>query len=140
MRRREYPRPDVASVRDVMSTGLVTVDPTATVAHAATVMGEHHCGSALVMEGGKLVGIFTERDILRALSQDFDAPGHSITHWMTRDPVTVPADMPIDDALQLMLTRKFRHLPVYEGGAVLGVVSMRDLSQALGEDVEREPS
>ena len=117
-------------VRDVMSTKLVVVQPGATVAEAATVMGERHVGSTLVMEGDDLVGIFTERDIVRALSQDFDAPGHSLSQWMTREPKTITPDTPVEEALNVMLAGGFRHLPVTEGGAVIGVVSMRDISKA----------
>jgi CBS domain-containing protein len=93
-------------------------------------MAERRVGSALVMEGDSLVGIFTERDIVRALSQDFDAPGHPIAHWMTADPMTTSPDASAEDALDTMLSRGFRHLPVLEGGKVLGVVSIRDLSAA----------
>jgi CBS domain-containing protein len=123
----------VAAIRDIMSTDLVSVVPTSTVAEAATVMGGHHVGSALVMEGEALVGIFTERDILRALSQDFDAPTHQVAHWMTRDPRTVAPDTAVDEALALMLSAGFRHLPVCEGSRPVGIVSLRDVSRAATE-------
>src|SRR5437660_8322674 len=109
----------MTTVRDVMSGTLVSVEPTATVAEAATVMGGRHVGSTLVMESGSLAGIFTERDILRALSQDFDAPSHPVADWMTRNPVTISPGTPVEDALDLMLSKGFRHLPVEEGGAVI---------------------
>jgi CBS domain-containing protein len=124
------------SVREVMSTELITMEPTATVAEAATVMGERHVGSALVMEGDSLVGIFTERDIVRALSQDFDAPRHQISDWMTRDPITVDPESSTEDALDKMLRGGFRHLPVAEGGMPVGVLSMRDISRATAERPE----
>ncbi len=117
-------------VREIMSTKLVSVEPAATVAEAATVMGERHVGSALVMDGGTLVGIFTERDIVRALSQDFDAPGHPVSHWMTREPKTIGADASVDEALEIMLSGGFRHIPVVEDRGVVGVLSMRDVSKA----------
>lgn len=123
----------MTTVRDVMSTDLITVPPTATVAEAATVMGEKRVGSALVMEGDTLSGIFTERDIVRALSQDFDAPGHPLSHWMTTSPTTVAPDVTVEDALETMLAGGFRHLPVTEDDRVLGMVSMRDLSRAAAE-------
>ena len=123
----------MATIRDVMSSAIIAVDPGATVAQAATVMAEKRVGSALVMEGDSLTGIFTERDIVRALSQDFDAPGHPITHWMTRDPITVGPDVTVEKALETMLAGGFRHLPVMDGDSVLGVVSMRDLSRAAAE-------
>lgn len=118
----------MTTVRDIMSTTLVTVGPAATVAEAATVMGGHHVGSAIVLEEGRLAGIFTERDILRALASDFDAAGHSVEQWMTKDPFTVEPATAISDARDTMLDRGFRHLPVVEDGRVLGVVSLRDLT------------
>ena len=126
----------MTTVGEVMSTTLITVEPSATVAEAATVMGERHVGSAVVMEDGRMVGIFTERDIVRALSQHFDAPGHPITHWMTRGPTTVGATTSIEEALDVMLSKGFRHLPVEEAGTVVGIVSIRDLSEAMAEQAE----
>src|SRR5918999_5323086 len=115
-----------------MNTGLFSIEPTTTVAEAATVMGERRIGSALVMDGDRLLGIFTERDIVRALGQHFDAAGHPVSEWMTADPITVPPDTPVRDALERMISGGFRHLPVVDEEAVVGVVSMRDLS-ALGD-------
>ncbi len=124
----------MVTIREVMSTELVTVSPTATVAEAATVMGGRKVGSALVMDEGELAGIFTERDILRALSQDFDAPGHPVSHWMSREPKCIDPEASVEDALNGMLDGHFRHYPVSEGGTIIGVVSMRDLSRAAAEE------
>jgi CBS domain-containing protein len=115
-------------VGDVMNRDLITVDPTTTVAEAATVMGGKHVGSALVMEGGKLSGIFTERDIVRALGEHFDAAGHPVSHWMTANPKTIGPDAPSEQALDMMLQGGFRHLPVMEGDAVVGMLSLRDVA------------
>jgi CBS domain-containing protein len=120
----------MATVGDVMTRSILAVEPTTTVAEAATIMGERAAGSALVMDGDRLLGIFTERDIVKALGQHFDAAGHPVSEWMTPDPMTVPANTPAADALRTMLDRGFRHLPVLDGAAVVGVVSMRDLSAA----------
>jgi len=121
----------MATVRDIMTRDLVTVDPGATVAEAATVMGGHHVGSVLVMNGDVPAGIFTERDILRALASDFDAAHHPVADWMSHDPVTVEADTEATSARDLMLERGFRHLPVTDGGSLVGIVSLRDLSGRL---------
>ena len=118
----------MTTVRDIMSTTLVTVEPATTVAEAATVMGGHHVGSAIVLEGDRLTGIFTERDILRALASDFDAAGHSVEQWMTKDPLTVDPATPIAQARDTMLDHGFRHLPVVDEERVLGIVSLRDLT------------
>jgi len=119
----------MTTVRDVMSKEIVTVEPTATVAEAATVMGAHQVGSALVLEQGTPAGIFTERDILRALAADFDAAQHHISQWMTPDPVTVQAGTDVRQARDIMLDGGFRHLPVLDAGELVGVVSLRDLSR-----------
>ena len=116
------------SIRDVMKTHLHTVEPSDTVGEAVAVMAQHRVGSVLVMEGGRLLGIFTERDTVRALSLSHDAPRHDIVSWMTRDPKTVDPDVDTEDALRTMLDSGFRHLPVVENGKVVGMVSMRDLA------------
>ena len=120
----------MTTVGEIMSKDLITVDQHATVAEAATIMGEHHAGSALVMEGESLFGIFTERDIVRALGEHFDAAGHPVANWMTRNPITIGSDADVHDALERMLSGGFRHLPVLDGDRVVGLVSMRDLSKA----------
>ena len=82
----------MVSVREVMSKELVTAGPETPVAEAATVMGGHHVGSVLVMEDERLIGIFTERDIVRALGQHFDAAAHPVRHWMSPEPRTCEPD------------------------------------------------
>lgn len=121
----------MTSVREVMSTDMVIVPPATTVAEAATIMGTRKVGSALVIDGASLLGIFTERDVLRAVASDFDAEHHAVSEFMTRDPHTARPDEDIHDALSSMLAFGFRHLPVTEHGDVIGVVSMRDLTREL---------
>lgn len=123
----------MSTVAELMNKGLLSVGPSTTVAEAATMMGERRVGSALVMDGEALLGIFTERDIVRALGEHFDAAKHQVAEWMTRDPITVPPDTPAKDALKTMLDGGFRHLPVKDGEQVIGVVSMRDLSRLESE-------
>ena len=124
-------QPAAATVRDVMSAEIVSVGAAATVAEAATLMGKLHVGSALVMEGDLPVGIFTERDIVRALAADFDAAGHPVSHWMTTDPETVEPGVSAHEALERMLAGGYRHLPVVADGKTIGIVSIRDLSRAV---------
>ncbi len=90
-------------------------------------MSTHQVGAALVLDGGRLAGIFTERDILRALGSDFDAAGHQVSDRMTREPVTASPDADAADVLATMLERGFRHVPIVDGEAVVGIVSMRDV-------------
>ena len=122
-----------------MSTDLTTVSPSTTVAEAATLMASRHIGSAIVCQDEELVGIFTERDIVKALSQDFDAPSEPIEHWMTRQPTTVSPGADVRECLDIMVNRGFRHLPVTEESKVVGIVSIRDLSRALAAGAGGEP-
>lgn len=117
----------MTGIRDVMSTELVSVTPTTTIAEAATVMGTRKVGAALVIDRDRLAGIFTERDILRALASQFDAAGHAVSGWMTPDPQTLTSDADVAEARALMLERGFRHVPIVDGGRVVGIVSLRDV-------------
>src|ERR1700682_293757 len=109
-----------------MKTALYSVDPSTTVGEAISLMARNKIGSALIMENGKLIGIFTERDTVRAISQSHDAPDHEISSWMTRGPKTISPDIDVDDAMKSMLENGFRHLPVVERGEVVGMGSLRD--------------
>ena len=112
----------------MMSTSLVKVEPDATVAEAAAVMSIHHVGAALVVDGDRLLGIFTERDIVRALAAEHDAAHHAAAGWMTSDPITLGPDATPAEALDRMLEEGFRHIPVVDDGRLVGIVSLRDLS------------
>jgi CBS domain-containing protein len=122
------------TVRDVMRTDLIAVRPGTVVMDAAHAMFSGGGGSALVLDGGRLVGIFTERDIMRALSRESDAGRSShVERWMTADPVTIAPDATVGEALDRMLAGHFRHLPVIEDDAVIGMVSMRDLARSIAK-------
>ncbi len=119
----------MATIKEVMSTGLYYVTPSTRVGEAVALMAQHRIGSVLVMEGSRLVGIFTERDTVRALSATYDAPSHEVSSWMTSDPITVTPETQVDEALRTMLDHNFRHLPVMVGDDVAGIVSIRDLAR-----------
>ncbi len=122
------------AVRQVMSTDLVTVGPSASVLDAARAMSAARVGSVLVLDAGALAGIFTERDILRALERQSDAGRASaVTKWMTEGPVVIGPDASVGEALDRMLEGGFRHLPVMEGQTLVGVVSMRDLARSIAK-------
>ncbi|HKN45422.1 MAG TPA: CBS domain-containing protein [Propionibacteriaceae bacterium] len=125
------------TVRQIMTTELVTVDPSITLIEAARAMSAAHAGSVLAVQHGSLVGIFTERDMLRAIAQSSKADAarvSSVSRWMTRDPLTVAPDTPVGGALDQMLSGGFRHLPVMEADAVVRVVSMRDLARSISKE------
>ena len=124
----------MTTVSEIMSTELVTTEPTITLMEAAVVMSKGEAGSVLVYRDGQLAGIFTERDILRALAHypvADEARVAWVERWMTPDPVTIGPDATVGEALDLMVSGGFRHLPVEEEGTVVGVISMRDLAESI---------
>jgi len=97
---------------------------------AAQAMVKGRFGSAIVLDGGWLAGIFTERDVLRAAASGRDLSSTPVSEWMTKDPQTATADMESEEAAQIMAANGFRHLPVMDGNNVLGIVSLRDVMGA----------
>ena len=123
----------VTSVGDVMSRNLLTVAPEATLVEAASAMTGRSVGAALVVAGERLVGILTERDILRAVASG--EIGGAVADWMTRGPETVDADETAQQAGVVMIHGGFRHLPVLDDGVPVGIVSIRDLMRLALDDV-----
>jgi len=126
----------MTTVREVMSTELVTVDPATTMVGAAGQMASAHVGSVLVIESDTLAGILTERDILRSLASSASADAarvSPVSAWMSTAPESIHPDAPAGEALDRMLSGSFRHLPVMNGDTLVGVVSMRDLARALSK-------
>jgi CBS domain-containing protein len=122
------------AIGDVMRTRVVTVNTGDSARVAVLRMLEESVGSVAVCESGRLVGIFTERDVLALAGEGTDLDAVRIDDVMTREPLTVAADVPVLDAARLMGERRIRHLPVVEGDHLLGMVGIRDV---LGSLVER---
>jgi CBS domain-containing protein len=117
----------MTTVAKAMSAQLVTMSSASSLAEAASVMSQRRVGSVLIMEGEDLIGILTERDIVRAISHDIGAPRDAIAHWMSAAPTTVSANTSLEEARDLMDRNHIRHLPVSDGGRLIGMLSMRDL-------------
>jgi signal-transduction protein with cAMP-binding, CBS, and nucleotidyltransferase domain len=115
-------------VRDVMTQAAVTESRHDSLRSAAERMWREQTGSLLITEDGRLLGIITERDLLRAVALGADPDETSIDETMTADLFTVEPDMQLQDAARQMAARWIRHLPVVEAGQLLGVVSMRDVT------------
>jgi CBS domain-containing protein len=114
-------------VRDVASSGVVVVGPEHSVGEAARMMDRHHVGSAVVTDAEQLAGILTERDVLKVVAQGADPEATKVADRMTRDVVTVGPDWDLVEAADEMAKRRIRHLVVFEGGQLLGVLSVRDV-------------
>jgi CBS domain-containing protein len=119
--------------RTHMSRDLLTVEPGAAVTEVAKRMVAKDVGAVLVYEGGKLCGILTERDVLRAVADGID-DSTLVRDRRTPNPETLDADDTTEHAAVLMIHGGFRHLPVMEAGEVVGVLSIRDLMRVVLED------
>ena len=117
----------MATLKDLMNTSVVTASPDTTVTEAAAGMVRARVGSVVVLQGSFLAGILTERDVLRSAASGEDLRVARVSDWMTPDPQSVSPDTSVEEAADIMLKHGFRHLPVVEGRAVCGVVSLRDL-------------
>ena len=106
---------------------IIVAPPQTTVLHAAKIMQQNGLGTIMVVDGKRLVGIFTERDALyRVMAEGRDAKITMLAQVMTDNPQTVHPDKPLAYALQLMFEGRFRHVPVVEDGYPIGIVSVRD--------------
>jgi CBS domain-containing protein len=114
-------------VRDIASSAVVVVGPEHSVGDAARMMDRHRVGSAVVTDAEQLAGILTERDVLRTVAQGADPEATTVAERMTRDVVTVGPDWDLVEAAGEMARRRIRHLVVFEGGQLLGVLSVRDV-------------
>jgi len=125
----------MTAVREVMSTDLIMVAPSAMMSQAVGAMSKAGVGSILVLEDEALLGILTERDVLRAFDQMHADPARvsPISKAMTPDPQTIEPDATVGEAMDRMLDGGFRHLPVVEGGTLVGIVSMRDLARSISK-------
>lgn len=112
-----------------------SVGPDALVSECASKMTSEKIGALVVMDGQRLIGIFTERDALsRVLAQGLDPARTKISDVMTRDPYCIPPTTTVGEAMQLVTTRRFRHLPVVENNKLLAVISSGDLTHWLVKD------
>lgn len=112
---------------------VISMPPASSVSSAAQRMAQARVGAMLVVEDGKLLGIFTERDLLvRVVARKIDPEKISLAETMTANPPAAPPEMPLSAALVMMYEGCYRHLPVVENGRLLGMVSARD---ALGKEI-----
>ncbi|MGH3028328.1 MAG: CBS domain-containing protein [Gaiellaceae bacterium] len=125
------------SIADVMSTHVVQAAPGESVREAARSMSAAGIGSVAVCEGSRLVGIFTERDVLRLVAEGEDLDRVLVGDAMTTPVLTASPDADILAVARLMGERRVRHLPVVEGENLLGMIGIRDVLGALAEALWR---
>lgn len=131
----------MGTLADIAKPNFITVAPEDTLGEVAERMTRQNTGAVVVKDFGRLIGILTERDMLRAMAARVHTSDARVRQWMTVDPITAPADMDLEEAAQIMLDNGFRHLPVVEGESILGVVSLRRVLGGRRQPVsESEPA
>jgi CBS domain-containing protein len=129
----------VAAVLGNKGREVATIDAAASLQEAATELARRRIGALLVTEGGRIAGIVSERDIIGCLAMH--GPGladRTVADAMTADVITVEPGTPVLAALALITSRRVRHLPVIDGGALVGLVSIGDLVKFRMERIEAE--
>ena len=119
----------MATLGEVMTTDVLTVEPSDTIGEAAEKMVGRGVGAVVVSDFGRLIGILTERDVMRAVARRTHSSIARVREWMTSDPVTAPPDMDAREAAKTMLEHGFRHLPVVDDDMPIGIVSLRDIAR-----------
>ena len=130
----------VAAVIKRKGSGVVSITPDRTIADATKLLTEHRIGAVLVLDSGdEIRGIISERDIIRALAKyGADALTHRVEALMTRDVQHCSPKDTIAEVMTTMTARRFRHLPVCDGGKLLGMISIGDVVKQRLDDTELE--
>lgn len=125
----------VREILRVKGSTLFTASPQQPLSEAVAAMAEHDVGSLVVMGGGRMVGMLSFREVLRAVNAHKDASGQvKVEQVMVRDPVTVSPEMEVDDLRRLMIDKHSRYLPVMDGTVLMGVISFLDVAKAVLEE------
>ncbi len=115
----------MGTLGEIVKPTFITVAPEDTLGEVAERMSAQNVGAVVVKDFGRLIGILTERDMLRAMAARVHTSDARVRQWMTEDPITASPDTTFDEASKIMLDKGFRHLPVVDGETILGIVSLR---------------
>jgi citrate synthase len=115
------------TVAEVMSAPAITAQSSETVAAASARMASHGVGSVVVVDGARPIGILTERDLVRFGAAGSAAADTKVSEWMTEAPDCVASDLSVQEAFAMLADHGYRHLPVVDDGALVGIASLRDL-------------
>ena len=129
----------VKEILRVKGNRLVSAEPAGRAVEAVSTMAKENLGSLVVMEQGRMVGMLTFHELLRALASRGGALGElRVGDIMVRDPVTAAPEMEVNDLRRTMLESGARYLPVIQDGRLLGVISFRDVAKAVLEEQDFE--
>jgi CBS domain-containing protein len=121
----------MSTVRDMIrrkGSEIFSIPPTATVLEALTLMAKHNTGALMVVSGSKIEGIISERDCVRKMDLEGRAAKSTrVSEIMTSKLISVEAGQQLEECMSLMIEKNIRHLPVYDGRELLGLISIRDV-------------
>ena len=130
----------MTQLREIVRDDYPTVAPEDTLGEVAQKLVDANVGAAIVKDFGRMIGILTERDLLKAVAGRVHTSEARVHEWMTADPITATTETDVDAAAQTMIDNGFRHLPVVDGESVVGVVSLRRAVAAqLGSELPASP-
>jgi citrate synthase len=115
------------TVSDLMTPDVLTATPSETIAEVSARMSDRKVGSIVVVDDARPVGILTERDMIKIAASGIDTSIAKVSEWMTENPDTVEPGVDVDDAFHRLTEHGYRHMPVVDGGKLVGIVSLRDL-------------
>jgi CBS domain-containing protein len=124
----------ITAILDRKGRQVFSVAPTLSIADAVAEMNRHRVGSVLVIDSGRLVGIFTERDVLlRVVGAGLDPKRSLVADVMTTGVITISPQTTIDETMQIFTEKRCRHLPVIDHGGLVGTISIGDVTRWMGD-------
>ncbi len=124
----------ISAILERKGSTVYAVSPSATISDAVAEMNRHRVGSVLVLESGRLVGIFTERDILRrVVGADLDPRQARVADVMTAGVITITRESTVEETMTLFTEKRCRHLPVVENGKLIGTISIGDITRWMAD-------
>ena len=124
----------ITAILDRKGRNVFAVAPTVSVADAVAEMNGHRVGSVLILDGGKLVGIFTERDVLRrVVGAAIDPKRTLVADVMTQGVITISPETSIEETMRIFTEKRCRHLPVVDNGQLVGTISIGDITRWMGD-------
>jgi len=128
----------MSTIENLMATEMISASPDETVLAVADRMARNRVGAVLVLEGTRLAGIFSERDLLtRVIGQQRDLAATRVGAVATHDVVTIDADQSVRSVVETFRAGRFRHLPVLRAGRAVGILSTRDFLAFVVDGLER---
>jgi len=129
----------ITAILDRKGKNVFSVPPTVSVADAVAEMNRHRVGSVLVIDNGRLVGIFTERDVLRrVVGAGIDPTRSLVAEVMTTGVITISPEASVEETMVLFTEKRCRHLPVVDGGQLVGTISIGDITRWMADSHRAE--